>query len=168
VKGWKVIDALNAVRPQVPHKVAGDILNSLAAGKLDDVRDKFCAYNMSVMKQFAGKSHSYESAGSDFEVLSDSPALGRTVNLTSGALYGIRDPVAEVITNPMFTAIIKNIVNGVFEARAIPTVNSLPGCAQNDVRDIIGAIVTNPIFAQVIADLNTFFSGVDPLAAASS
>jgi hypothetical protein len=53
--GLTVTDALVIVN--VPNNVSGDILSSLAANKLDEVREKFCTYNMTVMKQVAGKSH---------------------------------------------------------------------------------------------------------------
>jgi hypothetical protein len=81
----------------------------------------------------------------------------KSVNLTSGAQFGILDTIAKVVENPLFRGVVKNIVNQVFIQRGIPAVASIPGSAQKDVLDTIGAIITNPAFAKAIQDINTEF-----------
>ena len=62
--------------------------------------------------------------------------------------------------SPLFKAVVKNIVHQFYVERGIPTLQSIPGTAQNDVLDAIAAVITSPVFAQLVHEVNTWYSGL--------
>ncbi|KAI3618262.1 peptidase m12a astacin [Moniliophthora roreri] len=78
---------------------------------------------------------------------------------TSGAQSGIPFAISNIVENPLFRSVVKNIVNQVLVQRGIPTVTPILGSGEKDVLDTIGVIITNPVFAKTVQEINAKLTG---------
>jgi hypothetical protein len=145
--GMKVLDA--CVIASVPSETAGIIAGLVDQGDYKGARDAFSKYNQSVSTMY-GVNGTYLDS----------------INASQGIQFGIFDFVGSVISNPIFTSVVKNVVGQVFAQRGITTAVSSPGTAQHDVMNAIGTLITHPDFAKAISDINAELVGVSGNSAA--
>lgn len=141
--GMSVMRALEVTN--VPHDVAAVILKLIDEEQYQRARETFSDFNIKVMNLSSANSsllRSIDFAGHDIR-----PRM--------------MDAVSQAVRDPLFKAVVRNIVQQVYTQRAIPTVNLIPGSDPRTTRENIGGMAISPAFAGIIHDINTELSGLD-------
>jgi len=140
--GMSIHEALNIA--QTPKDVAAEIEDLISKKDYDQARKVFSTWNLQTMA-----------------VRDVNANYLATVDPNAGAQHGIFDKLKAIISNPIVQGVVKNLVNGVLQQRAIPTQNTIPGAAPRYTRDVIGTLIASPEFAKAIHDINTQLIGIE-------